>query len=134
MQSADVTPQQHIYTYLTNCHNRNSEGIKLKDKGPKIRLYGQDFWARENEADFKARLERHKAENPGFEMSVGVQRSVTGKFFTELPVEVQDAYKTKAKEELRKMNTVTELAGEAKEKYVDLCFTSPHVFEFCSFC
>lgn len=82
----------------------------------KSRLYGQDFWARENKDAFEARLAEHKLENPGFQLTVGPLRSVTGKFFREQPAEVQKQYRDKAKEELRKLNTVARLEGEEKEK------------------
>lgn len=102
---------------MTNHHKHKTPGIKLKDKVPKrSRLYGQDFWARENKDTFKARLERHKLENPGFILTIGQLRSVTGKFFKELPQDVQEKYRTNAKEELRKLNTVEPLEGEAKEE------------------
>lgn len=102
---------------MINCHGRGSQGITLKDKVPKkSRLYGQDFWARENRDIFDTLLEEYKAEHPGFQLMIGPNRLLTSRFFEAQPQEVQDAYWAKAKEELCKMNTVTELEGDEKEK------------------
>ncbi|KAF8600185.1 hypothetical protein BDV93DRAFT_511091 [Ceratobasidium sp. AG-I] len=110
-----------IYAYLTNHHKRGSPGIKLQHKvTKKLHLYGQDFWARENKDEFTARLARHREENPGFQLTVGHLRSVTGKFFKEQTKEIQEQYRTKAKEELRRLNTVERLEGEEKEAYIHL--------------
>lgn len=109
--------KKQIYVYLTNHHKRGSAGIKLRDKVPKrSRLYGQDFWARENKEVFTARLERHKEENPKFKLTIGQLRSVTGRFFQEQPKEIQNKYQAKAKEELRRLKELQLLEGEEKDE------------------
>lgn len=82
----------------------------------KQRVYAHNLWVQHDSAAFETALREYQVSNPGVDLNVGERRSLTIKFFRQIPEAEQQKYRQMASDSYKTMRALEQLAGDDRSK------------------